>query len=115
MSETIRVEVVHARPERQWSVRLSLAATATIADALSAVAAEPGFADLDLARASGEAWTVGVWGKVVGDRAHRLRDGDRVEIYRPLAADPKDARRQRSTHRGQARSHSVSGAAKRGR
>ncbi len=38
--------------------------------------------------------TVGVWGKV-RPYAHKLRDGDRVEIYRALKADPKDARRSR--------------------
>jgi len=38
---------------------------------------------------------VGVWGKVQS-RDRTLRDGDRVEIYRPLTADPKAARRKRA-------------------
>ena len=91
MSETIRVEVVYAPPEQQWSAQLTLPATATLTDALAAVASMEGFAALDLSRA-----TVGVWGKVVIDRASALRDGDRVEIYRPLSEDPKEARRKRS-------------------
>ena len=91
MNETIRVEVVYALPERQWSAQLTLPSDATLADALAAVASREGFAALDLSRA-----TVGVWGKVVVDRDLLLRDGDRVEIYRPLAGDPMAARRKRS-------------------
>ena len=91
MSATIRVEIVHALAARQWTVALALPASATVADALAAVAPEAGFADLDLARAA-----VGVWGEVVHDRERRLCDGDRVEIYRMLSIDPKDARRKRS-------------------
>ena len=39
--------------------------------------------------------SVGVWGKVIAP-SHSLRDRDRVELYRPLKADPKEARRQRA-------------------
>lgn len=46
------------------------------------------------AGAQGEPWKVGVWGQL-RPLDHVLRDRDRVEIYRPLRVDPKDARRLR--------------------
>jgi putative ubiquitin-RnfH superfamily antitoxin RatB of RatAB toxin-antitoxin module len=50
------------------------------------------FEGLDLASAK-----MGIFGKVVADpRTHVLADGDRVEIYRPLTADPKEARKARA-------------------
>ncbi len=87
-AERIEVEVVCALPERQWTVPLTLPAGATLADALreSGLAGRPGVPDLsDCA--------VGVWGEVA-DRARILRPGDRVEIYRPLHVDPREARRR---------------------
>lgn len=59
-----------------------------MADALvaSALRNEPGVPDL-------ERCAVGVWGEVA-DRARPLRTGDRVEIYRPLIQDPREARRR---------------------
>jgi len=60
---------------------------------------------VDAVRASGvlERWpelaigepSVGIWGRVT-NAATALRDGDRVELYRPLAADPQEARRRRA-------------------
>jgi len=78
----ITVEVVFALPERQTLRRLRLAEGSTVQDALSA---------------SGLAQTgrVGIHGRVVSP-ATILRDGDRVEIYRPLRADPKELRRARA-------------------
>jgi len=53
----------------------------------------------DALAASGfEGHAVGIFGKRV-DLDHRLAEGDRVEIYRPLAMDPKEARRQRALKR----------------
>ena len=98
MTESIRIEVVHATPERQYAARLVLPAAATIDDALDAVVRDGALAQVDLANA-----TVGIWGRVVVDRRHVLRDGDRVEIYRPLAVDPKEARRKRSVGTAQRR------------
>ena len=78
---TITVEVVAApEPRRTERVALQLAADASVADALQA------------AGMSGA--SVGVWGRVCA-LDQRLRDGDRVEIYRPLRVDPKEARRRR--------------------
>jgi uncharacterized protein len=90
----IRVEIVYAQPQRCLVRSLSVAQGAVIADALSLVAADPDFFGIDL---SGSA--LGIFGKV----AHRdqlLKDGDRIEIYRPLAEEPKLARRNRVSKSG---------------
>jgi putative ubiquitin-RnfH superfamily antitoxin RatB of RatAB toxin-antitoxin module len=78
----MRVELVYALPERAEQLALELPAGATARDALAAA----GFTEVH---------AVGVFGKRVAlDQA--LREGDRVEIYRPLAVDPKEARRRRA-------------------
>lgn len=86
----MRVEVVYALPQRQWMIALDLPAGATVRDALAAAVTQ------GLPHQTAPQVTVGVWGRVAAlDRP--LRDGDRVEIYRELRADPKTARRQRAT------------------
>ena len=93
-SRPLRVTVVYALPETQHSVELKLEAGSTVVDALAAVETADGFSDLDLGSALA-AGRVGVYGeRAAGDR--RLEDGDRVEIYRPLAVDPREARRRRA-------------------
>ena len=77
----MRVEVVQAHADRAEIVKLDLPAGATVRDALAA-------AGIDAQR-------VGIFGKRVSADA-RLADGDRVEVYRPLQIDPKQARRQRA-------------------
>ena len=86
----MHVEVVYALPEQQHRVHLELETGATVADALTAVGRVPPFSGLDLA-----AMPIGIFGRPVkpGDV---LQGGDRVEIYRPLLVDPKEARRQRA-------------------
>jgi uncharacterized protein len=86
----IRVEVVYALPDEQRILELELPDGARIADALARAEVAPGFDQLDLAT-----MPIGVYGRVV-DRDHALADGDRVEIYRPLLIDPKEARRLRA-------------------
>ena len=81
---SIRVEVVRALAERVDAVALTLPAGATVAQAIDA-SGIPGV-DLD---------AVGIFGRRVPP-ATRLADGDRVEIYRPLALDPKEQRRRRA-------------------
>ena len=74
-------------------VLLSLPEGATVADALR----ESGIP----ARHDTSQLAVGVWGGLV-EPSDRLRDRDRVELYRPLAVDPKEARRLRQQkQRGQ--------------
>jgi uncharacterized protein len=83
----IRVEVIRAWPHRFDTVVLALPDAATVADAL----ASSGFA---LDGISGFA----VFGERVGS-TDCLRDGDRLELLRPLQVDPKEARRHRASRR----------------
>ena len=83
----IVVDVVLAWPRRHLERRLSLPQGATVGEAVAAAAFEASA----MARVTGMA--------VHGERVTRdtpLRDGDRVELLRPLQADPKDARRLRA-------------------
>ena len=90
----IRIEIVYAQPQRCVVRSLSVAQGAVIADALALIAADPEFLGVDL---TGPA--VGIFGKVA-QRDQPLKDGDRIEIYRPLAAEPKLARRNRASKSG---------------
>lgn len=82
------VEVVFARPERQLRRRVTLPAKSTAEDALAA----SGLAEEFRGAGSGR---LGIYGKEVAPSTV-LRDGDRVELYRSLRADPKDLRRGRA-------------------
>jgi len=87
---TINVEVVYALPGQQTLLRVQLAEGATVEDAIRQSGVLDAFGDIDLARNK-----VGIFSKLVKlDEA--LRDKDRVEIYRPLIADPKEVRRKRA-------------------
>ena len=90
MAGTLEVEVAYALPRRQHVVTVALPPGATVADALRAVADRPPFNELDL-----ESVPVGVFGDRV-PRDRRLQPHDRVEIYRPLRIDPREARRRRA-------------------
>ena len=83
----IAIEVVSARPDAVSRVTLRLPAGATVAVALEAAAPLLGASTVALGS------TVGIFGTVVG-QDHRLADGDRIELLRPLAADPKEQRRR---------------------
>jgi uncharacterized protein len=86
--EALRVEVAYARADRQFVVAVELDAGATLADAVNASGLLERCPEINL-----ETNRVGVFGKLAKlDRV--LRDGDRVEIYRPLIGDPKEIRRQ---------------------
>ena len=92
----LQVEVCYALPERDWRVPLSLPAGATVADALDAADMPSRIAGLVVDPAH-----LAVFGRLVGP-ADVLADGDRVEILRPLLADPKQARRERAARAGKA-------------
>ena len=87
----MRIEVVYALPDGHHIVELDLAAGATAADAVKASGIPARHPEVDLSR-------LGIFGRRVAGDA-RLSDGDRVEIYRPLALDPKEARRRRARRR----------------
>ncbi|MFI8416665.1 RnfH family protein [Serratia sp. NPDC078593] len=86
----IRVEVVYALPERQYLRYVTLKAGSTVEEAIQASGLLAIRKDIDLS-----ANKVGIYSRPakLGDELH---DGDRVEIYRPLIADPKELRRQRA-------------------
>lgn len=98
MSLTVRVEVAYSPAQRTVDLReVELPAGATVADAIAA----SGLCERHAALAAGLP-PCGVWGRVCRpDRP--LADGDRVELYRPLTLDPKEARRQRVREQKQAR------------
>ena len=83
----ISITIASATPAHGAETALQLASGATIADALKAAALLWQQDAIELAGAG-----VGIWGKA-RPHSYILRDGDRIEIYRALQADPKDARR----------------------
>lgn len=85
---TIRIDVVYARTELQVLRRVMLPEGSTVADAIEASGLAREFTEIDPTR-------VGIYGKPVEADA-KLRDRDRVEIYRTLQTDPKEVRRQRA-------------------
>ncbi len=92
----IRVEVACALPDRQVVVALALPAGSSVRQAIEASGIAQQFAQLDLARIG-----IGVFGRAVAP-TQGLRDGDRIEIYRPLLSDPRRRRLERVTRRGDA-------------
>lgn len=90
MPTDIEVEVVFARPDRQRLVTVVVPDTASVADAIAASGLALEFPDENL-----DALEVGIWGRIV-EKERPLSAGDRVEIYRPLELDPREARRQRA-------------------
>ena len=88
MSE--RVEVVYALPERQRVISLEYTAGMTVGDALRLSRIDAEFPEL-----ATRPLTIGVYGEVVAE-TRVLRPGDRVEIYRELINDPREARRRRA-------------------
>ena len=83
------IEVVVAGTRHAISKSYSIDPPATVGDALARAMLDPAFAGVDFAAA------VGVFGRIARVDAP-LRDGDRVEIYRPLREAPKSARRRRA-------------------
>lgn len=84
----IRVEVVYALPDRQRLVALEVPRSCTAREAVARSGLQHEFPQIDP-----EGGTLGIFGRRCAPD-QRLRDGDRVEIYRPLKADPKEVRRQ---------------------
>ncbi len=85
----MHIEVVYALPDVQHRLHLELEAGVCVRDALQAVSRVAPFSELDF-----EKLTVGIFGRIVS-LDETLGPEDRVEIYRTLAMDPKEARRRR--------------------
>lgn len=83
----INVEVAYAEPERQYLLELAVPAGSDVKHVLN----QSGLIErleLDL-----KVNRVGIFGRLV-ELDHLVAEGDRVEVYRPLTADPKEIRRQ---------------------
>lgn len=87
--DRISVEVAYADPQRQILRKVEIAANSTVGEAIlaSGIAVElpAGF----------DSAAVGIFGRLV-TRDAKLHAGDRIELYRPLIADPKESRRKRA-------------------
>lgn len=90
MADAINIEVVYATDTLQDVLKVSLSEGATIQDAIAASGVLKKFPEIDLT-----ANKIGVFAKLV-KLDSVLRDRDRIEIYRPLIADPKEVRKQRA-------------------
>jgi uncharacterized protein len=90
MSEMINIELVYALPQEQNLMRLQVPQGTTVAEAITESGLLEKYPDIDLAKNK-----LGIFGKLTKQDV-KLREKDRVEIYRPLIADPKEVRRQRA-------------------
>jgi len=90
MAESLSIEIAYALPQKQELVQLKLPAGSTVQQAIEASGLKQKHPEIDLAKNK-----VGVFGKL-SKLDTPLRDRDRVEIYRPLIADPKEVRKKRA-------------------
>lgn len=96
MSERIWVEVAYALPERQSLIRLEVAPGTTLYQAVLQSGILEQFPQIDPERDA-----MGIFGRIVKNPKEQvLEEGDRVEIYRPLKIDPKQARLNRASKAG---------------
>ena len=90
MNEQINIEIVYALPDKQTLLEKSIAAGTTVMEAIQISGIVEMHPEIDLAVNK-----LGIFGKLTKADAI-LRDKDRIEIYRPLLADPKEVRRRRA-------------------
>lgn len=89
-ADLISVEVAYATPEKQHLLSLDVPEGSSLRQAIERSGLLEQCPEIDL-----DSMKVGIWGKI-GKLDARLKARDRVEIYRPLKADPKEARRRRA-------------------
>lgn len=95
----VEIEVVYADVDRQVLLAFAVLPGTSLRAAVQASGVAEQFPDLNLAECP-----LGVFGKVIVDAHVRsVQPGDRIEIYRPLLADPKEARRLRAAKAAKAR------------
>jgi uncharacterized protein len=90
MTDTIKVEVTYALPTKQEVIPVTLPAESTLQQAVAASGLCAKYPEIDQAKGK-----FGIFSKLAKPDTV-LRDRDRVEIYRPLIADPKEVRKQRA-------------------
>lgn len=89
---SLNIEVVYARPDVQELLPLVVPAGSTLLDAVRLSGLPARFPEIDLENGS-----FGIFGKIEkSPQTRQLQSGDRVEIYRPLLIDPKEARKARA-------------------
>lgn len=90
MSDKVNIEVVYALPHEQVLFKVQLSQGGTVSEAIRLSGVLEKYPEIDLAKIK-----FGIYGKL-GKADMELRDRDRIEIYRPLLADPKEVRRKRA-------------------
>lgn len=90
MNKTIPVEIAYALPSQQTLLKVQVESGTTAEQAIRASGILEKFPEINLAQNK-----IGIFGKL-SKLDNVLRENDRVEIYRPLIADPKEVRRQRA-------------------
>lgn len=86
MAKLIKIEVAYALPDKQTLLAISVAEGTTVKQGIELSGILQQYAELDLQKNA-----VGIFGKrVLQVDQQELQDGDRIEIYRPLQADPKE-------------------------
>ena len=90
MNEIKTIEIAYATPARQKIIECEIEAGTSPRDAVRQSQISRHFPEIDP-----ESCDIGVFGKPLS-ADYELSDGDRIEIYRPLIADPKEVRRQRA-------------------
>lgn len=89
----ITIEVAYATPKRQLILSVDVSTGTTMVEAVRASGILREFPEIDMASVK-----MGVWGKTEKDPATRImQTGERIEIYRPLLIDPKEARKNRAS------------------
>ncbi|PJE77523.1 Persistence and stress-resistance antitoxin PasI [invertebrate metagenome] len=95
----LTIEVAYARSDQQKVLEIEVSNGTSVHDAVKISGMMDYFPELDIETAK-----LGIFGKViVKGREHSVKAGDRVEIYRPLLADPKEVRRRRAEQARNAR------------
>lgn len=95
MAERLQLEVVYARPDKAFCIPVELPEGATVADAIHQSGLLQHCPEIDLGINR-----TGIFGRLCNPE-EPVRTGDRVEVYRPLLVDPKEARRRRAGKRRQ--------------
>ena len=97
MSDKIVVEVVYAYPERYFLKKLTLENPITIQNAIVQSGVLEKYTEIDLRQNK-----VGIFSRTT-KLTDMVENGDRIEIYRPLIADPKEIRRKKATEQAQSK------------
>lgn len=92
MTEKIKIEVAYARPDLQKILSISVPVGTSVFEAARVSGIDKTFPEIDFATID-----MGIFGKVVKDpKNQEIREGERIELYRPLIIDPKQARLNRA-------------------